>query len=146
MEKLRVIEQYTTELKKSEYGRMEAKEVILCGMKGWKTKMGRRQKEGKMYRSARSTLVSRCKRKLTAKTTWYKKKKGMENEEEEKREKYLYRRKEMGVLKERKEKEEKKTKAVMFVQFTPHSELAKRLRTAEEKLGELIGYKLKIVV
>ena len=93
---------------------MESKEVILCGMKGWKTKMGRRQKEGKMYRSARSTLVSRCKRKLTAKTTWYKKKKGMEdeNEEEEKREKYLYRRKEKGVLKERKEKDGKK--AVMF--------------------------------
>ena len=69
-EKVKVIEQYTVELKKSEYGRLEVKEILLCGMKVWKTKMERSEKEGKLYRSAKSTLVSRCKSKLTAKTTW----------------------------------------------------------------------------
>ena len=41
-EKKEVIEQYVTELKMSEYSRKEVKEVVLCGMKGWKTKMERR--------------------------------------------------------------------------------------------------------
>ena len=38
-----------------------------------------------------------------------------------------------------------KVKAVMFVQHTPFSELAKRLRKAEEKLEDLTGYRIKIV-
>ena len=42
-------------------------------------------------------------------------------------------------------KGEKKVKAVMFVPYTRNSALAKELRQAEEKLGELTGYKLKIV-
>ena len=63
VEKRKVIEQYVGELKQSGYGRMESREVILCGMKGWKTKMERRELEGKMFRSGRSTLVGRCKKK-----------------------------------------------------------------------------------
>ena len=40
---------------------------------------------------------------------------------------------------------EKKVKAVMFVPYTPGSELAKRMRTAEEMLQDMTGYRLKIV-
>ena len=36
-------------------------------------------------------------------------------------------------------------KAVMFVPFTTGSKLAKSLREAEEKLGSLTGYRLKMV-
>ena len=36
-------------------------------------------------------------------------------------------------------------KAVLFVPYTLGSELAKRMRAAEEKLMEMTGYKLKIV-
>ena len=36
-------------------------------------------------------------------------------------------------------------KTVMFVPFTPGSELAKRLRQAEEKIEDMAGYRLKIV-
>ena len=153
IEKKVVIEQYTAELKVSGYSRKEAKEVILCGMKGWKSKMGRREKEGgKLYRSAKSTLQARCKKNLTEKTTWYKRKKNEESEEEFK-ERTRYRRKKEKSIEEKKKnkpskeegKEAKAVKAVMFVAYTPYSELAKRLRKAEEKLQEMTGYKLKIV-
>ena len=40
---------------------------------------------------------------------------------------------------------EKKVKAVMFVPYTPGSELAKRLRKAEEMIQDMTGYRLKIV-
>ena len=35
--------------------------------------------------------------------------------------------------------------AVIFVPFTTHNALAKSMREAEEKLGKLTGYKLKVV-
>ena len=95
-EKRKVIEQYVVELKKSGYGRMESKEVILCGMKGWKTKMERRELEGRMYRNGRSTLAGRCKKKLTAKTNWYKKRRVEEDgkDQEDRKKKYQYRKRE----------------------------------------------------
>ena len=36
-------------------------------------------------------------------------------------------------------------KAVMFVPFTTGSKLAKEIREAEEKLGSMTGYRLKVV-
>ena len=42
-------------------------------------------------------------------------------------------------------KEPKKVKAVMFVPYTRHSELATRLRESEETMCGMTGYKLKIV-
>ena len=36
-------------------------------------------------------------------------------------------------------------KAVMFIPYTTGSRLAKNLREAEEKLGSLTGYRLKMV-
>ena len=44
-----------------------------------------------------------------------------------------------------KEAVEKEVKAIMFVPYTEGSELAKRLRDAENTLQEMTGYKMKIV-
>ena len=38
-----------------------------------------------------------------------------------------------------------KIKAVMFIPYTKHSELAMRLREGEEKLETMTGYRMKIV-
>ena len=46
-EKIKVIDQYTAELKKSEYSRLETKEIIISGIKGWKKKMSSREQKGK---------------------------------------------------------------------------------------------------
>ena len=62
-----VLEQFIREMKQSEYSRQEVKEVVISGMKGWKSKMKRRVLTGRMYRSAKSTLPTRCRKKLTKK-------------------------------------------------------------------------------
>ena len=60
-------------LKMSMNSRMEIKEILTSGIKGWKSKMERMKQQGRMYRSASSTLTSRCNKKLTEKTPWYRK-------------------------------------------------------------------------
>ena len=115
------------------------------------------------YRSGASTLPQRCKKKLTEKVTWYKNKKKREddapNNPEGKRKREMHgedqqhtgntwkahleniSKNEMQIQKGK----EKKVKAVMFVPYTLGSELAKRLRQAEEMIQDMTGYRLKIV-
>ena len=131
-EKLKVINQFTRELKQSEYGRLEVKEIIVSGMKGWMKKMERRLETGKLYRSGKSTLAQRCKKKLTAKTSWYKgrrkdKEEGNDNSKSREPENNARRMDKGRKKNESRDREPPKIKAVMFVQYTPYSELAKRL-------------------
>ena len=51
----------------------------MCGLKGMRNKILRRKKSGeKFYRTAKSSLKRRVKKKLTEKTNWYKKGKNEE--------------------------------------------------------------------
>lgn len=60
-ETCQVIETLIKEMKHSEYLRKEIREVICSGIIGWRRKIERREKEGgSFYRSAASTLPSRC--------------------------------------------------------------------------------------
>ena len=45
---LEVIEQFIKQLKNSEYGQYVARERVMDGIKGWKRKIKRREREGKM--------------------------------------------------------------------------------------------------
>ena len=140
------MEVFITEMVTSGYGRGETREIVAAGMLGWQRKMKRREEEGRIYRSARSTLPMRCRKKLLEKTSWYKqKRKREEDEEDEIGEKK--RRKKLGGATEKKKNVQSsgKVKAVMFTPYTHQSELAKELRQAETKLEELTGYKLKVV-
>ena len=74
METKVVVDQFTKELKVSGYTRAE---IVVSGLIGWKRKM----------RSAKSTLASRCKKKLVEKTSWYKKKRDEEEDGEDEIEK-----------------------------------------------------------
>ena len=79
----KVTEKFTQEIKFSGYSRVEIKEVIVSGLLGWKRKIKRRAdaKEA-FYRSARSTLPGRCKKKLTEKTNWCKRSKRLGEDEQ----------------------------------------------------------------
>ena len=86
-EKEEVIENFTKQCKTSGYSRHETREGVVSGIKGWKRKHMRRERDGiSFYRGARSTLAGRVKKKLTEKTSWYKKKRKREDEESEKKE------------------------------------------------------------
>ena len=143
-----VIEQYIGQLKTSGYSRKQSKEIVVCGVVGWRRKLERREKQ---YLEAKDTLEKRTEDKLLEKSTWYKgnQKRKLEN----KNSKFQYnppakkRRKCQQEPGQRMDKAEdkKKVKAVMCVPYTAHSELAARLRENEEKMQGMTGYKLKIV-
>ena len=144
-EKIVVLESYIKEMKTSEYGRKQIKESLVSGVVGWRRKQARRKTSGEdFYRSGKSTLSGRCRRKLMEKTTWYKPKRKREEEDDE-FESPVKRQKMSRNWKAEKPPKNAKIKAVLFVPYTPGSELAKRLREAETKLNELTGYKLKVV-
>ena len=83
-EKEGVIEHMIKQCKTSGYSRHETREAIVCGIKGWKRKCMRRERDGvEFYRSGRSTLGTRTKKKLTEKSSWYKKKRKRDEEENE---------------------------------------------------------------
>ena len=144
-EKIEVIDQYTRQLKNSEYGRCQIRDIIVSGLKGYLRKAERRKLAGeRFYRKASETLKGRMKKKLTAKTTWFKKK----------------RRKEIGKLGDRDSPRKKgrdrgenekendtgsSAKAVIYVPHTWGSLLAKEMREKEIEIEKLTGYKLKIV-
>ena len=110
-EKYATVEQLIKEMKVSGYDRGEIREVVVCGLTGWKRKLERRKETG-MYRSAKSTLVGRCRRKLLAKTSWYKKKRKRDEEDEkEERENHGKRRKNENEIKEEKEERKEESKS-----------------------------------
>ena len=148
-EKVQVINTFTQELKNSGYNRKRAREIVVCGLLGLERKRMRRKREGQpFHRPGKMTAGKRNRKKLTGKTDWFKtKSRDIEEEEMKKRE-----------LKERIMEPEKKEKAgqsttkrgkdpqsVMFVPYTPNSELAKELRKVEDMMEALSGMRIKIV-
>lgn len=149
-----IIEHYIYQLKMSEYERSQARDIVCSGVIGWKRKIQRREKEQQgFYRHGKSTLKSRNRKKLLEKTTWFRQKRKREDEEDD--EMHLPARK-MRYSSKMQAKSVKQNgdaaaakvpdiKAVMFIPYTTGSKLAKSLREAEEKLGSLTGYRLKVV-
>ena len=57
---------------------------MVGGIKGWKNKIRRREKEGKgFYREGKGTLKQRVTKKLLEKETWYKQKRRDDDDDEE---------------------------------------------------------------
>ena len=97
----------------------------------------------------KETLEKRTEDKLLEKTNWYKENKKRKLEDKES--KYSYhppskKRKGRGIKNTTtKAGGQSKIKAVMFIPFTKHSELAIRLRENEEQMEKMSGYRMKIV-
>jgi hypothetical protein len=160
-ETTKIIDVFTQQLKSSGYNRKTAREIVVSGTLGWKRKIKRREQEGTdFYRSARSTLAGRCRKKLLEKVTWYKTKRKREGEEDENKESQYSpskrtRRDAHGqreqcqpmdkTMAKTNVMHKENVKAVMFVPYTVGSMLAKRMREAENTLQEMTGFRLKIV-
>ena len=160
----RVVDQMSQELKNSGYTRKNAVEIISSGIRGWKARISRQEKAGQdMYRNAARTLTSRTRKKLISRENWYKKNKNTEadntkqiktqknrktenkNKKNENNKQHKTQELQQVINKNQKTPEKTVTRAVMFVPFTPNSELAKLLRENEEQLEKITGTKLKIV-
>ena len=82
-EVLAKIEEFTGELKNSEYTRKQAREIIISGLRGWKNKIRKRKrKKQPFYRLAQEIVDERLHKELTEKETWYEERE--DNEEETK--------------------------------------------------------------
>ena len=59
---MRILEQFTQELKNSGYTIEQAREIIISGFRGWSRRLARRRATG-LYRSAKDSLEEREKAK-----------------------------------------------------------------------------------
>ena len=135
-----VIDHFTQQLVNSGYLRKQVYEIISSGLKGYENKIERRKRaKENFYRKGIETLEERTRKKLTEKTSWFKKKKNKEilkykkkSNKRDMREKY-----ETGA-------ETEGAKAVITVPHTHCGLLASLMRQKEEELFRLTGYRLKI--
>ena len=149
----RVIDKFTQEAKNSGYSRNTAKEMIISGIRAWKSRLQRRKEQGQeYYRPARKSLAARTRKKLLSRENWYKNTdKDIQNTKLDKNHKangLPGGPRALGPNKRQdniKTEDKKIVRAVMFVPYTPNGILAKWLRENEEKLSELTSTKLKIV-
>ena len=161
-EKIDKINHFTQQLVNSGYGQKQCKEIVLSMLKGITRKEERRKDQKRRYLSAQQTLEKRNMDKLTESTTWYRVTKNSDDLEKgesrnfeklggdeekkdwkERTQSWKSWRKSIRKFKEKKKEssdkletgkiEVEKLQSVIFVQHTPFSELAKRIR---KKLGE----------
>ena len=88
-----VVDNFTTKLANSGYTRVQARRIVVSGIKGYEAIRRRAAEQGgKIHRSARSGAAARNRKKLTGKTSWYKEKDGDEDpvDEELKRSSILF--------------------------------------------------------
>ena len=132
-----IVDSFTDKLKRSGYKKSQIIEIAKSGLKCFMRKVRSAEKSGLgLHRSSGSTLESRHRKKILAKTTWFRaaKRNGDSDKGSTRR-------------KENKEKTPRKAeiRSVLFVPSTKGGDLARRLRKEEEKMTELTGYRVKIV-
>ena len=141
-EKSRIVDGYARRLLSSGYSKEKTREIILRGIKGYEGKLQRCRREGiPLRRTAKESNFERVRKKLTAKSTWFRKR-VKKNEDYE------------GDKRKRKTGETKKPstqeiqvahKSVLFVEQTKGGVLARSLRNLLSRLAPTLGFGVKIV-
>ena len=131
-ERIGVIDKFIDRLLVSKYSSDQIREIIESGLTGYQRKVNAANKLGvSLHRSAESTLQTRILKKLTEKTSWYKRKGTGVSQPKN----YLTKRKKS---KEGASSSTLPVTTVMFVPRTPNGELAKRLKLVDTKLSDII--------
>ena len=140
IERNQIIEKFIKKLRRSGYDEKQIRNIVESGLKGYQSKLERSIVEGRdLHRDDKSTAGSRFKKKLLAKSNWFKKgtKKDQGNKVHN------------GTCKPPGQRERKRKNippaTVFFVPRTPNGELATLLREAEQDIAKLTGDRIKIV-
>ena len=148
-ERNQVVEKFVSKLKLSGYRDDQVREIVKAGLKGYERKLGKAKNMGtSVHREAKSTVGLRFKKKLSAKTNWFKSKNKKVETTRTVREKVGNKKfsgKNGDDKRDGGKKEDKAPIAVLFVPKTPGGELAKRLKTVENDLEKMTGERVKIV-
>ena len=155
-----VIDNFTKKLTRSGYTYQQTKNIIEAGLKGYEAALERaRTGKRKLHCNAKEGASKRYRKKLMAKSQWFKDKKTTTEAKDEKHAGPCLQTapgggglpnqagKKSDKTKEKKDigKNQKPTTTVLFVPQTPGGELARRLRAAENELSALGCGKVKIV-
>ena len=147
--KVEIVDNYTQKLRNSGYTREQLKKIISNGITGYEGRRRRCLKEGRfMHRTSVNSQGARIRKKLLAKSNWFKKKKKVDQSYQPSKgspggpgswkpgpwEQLKY---------DREPKLE--TKTILFVAQTPRGELARRMRETIRNMEPTLGFKVKVV-
>ena len=142
--RLRVVNDYTQKLANSGYKREQLKRIIANGIKGYEARKRRSIVEGrKLHRTSVDSQGARTRRKLLARTTWFKKRRNRSSDEQHQGGRAIQGGFRKGAV--RKEEGEPKVKSILFVEQSPEGELAKRMREVLKSMEPTLGFKIKVV-
>ena len=139
--KSEVIDMYARKLLTSDYDTPQTRRVLIAGIKGYYAKVRRSRQSGRrIHYTAEESRKTRTRKKLLGKTSWYKRRRGVNDKEAARRGV------KPGVEGDRKSgKKDLKVRAVLFIEQTPFEELARRAREILSRLEGTMGYRVKVV-
>ena len=160
-----VVDSFGKKLLTSGYSLKQVRTITMNGIRGWERRKIRAREEGRsIFRTSQQSMAGRIKKRTIGKTSWFKqkrtscKKTGVSGEEMKPRlqEERIVKSKKPKLgenkLKNQespalssKTRREVETAAVLFVEGTKESKLAKELKDVVEKIKHILGYRIKIV-
>ena len=140
MERMQILDDFSEKMLRSGYNITQVREILISGIRGYLRKLNLAKQRGtKLYRSAKSSLADRIKKKIFEKTSWYREKKNfLKKSAQNPGKKFSKKQK-------KSDPQNKKIKAVLFVPRTERGELLSRLKEEEAKLTDITGYRVKLV-
>ena len=144
--KVKIVDDYSQKLVNSGYKGEQLVKIITNGIKGYEGKVRRCREQGRpLHRSSIDSQGARIRKKLLAKSKWFKNKKGGRSKEDEE-EHGVGSSGIHGALKLGSRYAQKlELKSVLFVEQSPRGELARRLRDALKKMEPTLGFRVKVV-
>ena len=149
-----VVDQFGVKVMTSGYTLMQARRIVISGLKGWERKLRRAKKEGRrIFKTSGDSLSGRIRKKMLGKTSWYRKKRRIEEDDRDSNQEGRqvqgdHSRRDKNKYEKRSTPEnrtEVRTAAVLFVENTKGGMLAKKMREIMENLKHILGYNIKIV-
>ena len=139
--KIEIVDRYTQKLLNSGYRGEQLRRIVINGIKGYENKVRRCREHGvKLHRTSTDSQGARVRKKLLAKTNWFKKRRKQEDQD------LNTRRSGCGVKgAPRRGSTELEQKTVLFVEQSPGGELAKRIRESLRRMENTLGFKVKVV-
>ena len=139
--KVKIVDDYSQKLLNSGFRGEQLQRIVTNGIKGYESKLKRCMEQGrKLHRSSTNSQGARVKKKLLAKSSWFKRRKKREQDEKQPGGR-TFGNKSKGSRHHR----ELEVKTVLFVEQSPRGELAKRLREAIREMEHTLGFRVKIV-
>ena len=135
-----IVEKYGRKLLSSGYSRTQTKEILINGIKGYMNKVKRRKTNGKtrIHLTADESRNGRVKKKMIGRTLWYKNRRNNKDGSTTNGRNYQPQDKKEGDV-------DLNTRAVLFLDQTPHGELARRVKELLLRLEPSMGFKLRVV-